>query len=112
MSNSLDQLARNLASGMSRRKALWQFVSGLGVVAALTGRKAFAGNRHQCEEFCEEQAEIFKHLCIEASKYCKSGHCAEWTLIGFNGTIAISGDSTLIGINGGPFVCVPVKGFV
>ena len=43
MSKSLDQLARNLASGMSRRKALWQFVSGLGVVAALTGRKAYAG---------------------------------------------------------------------
>ena len=43
MRKSLDQLARNLASGMSRRKAIWQFVGGLGVVAALTGRKAYAG---------------------------------------------------------------------
>ena len=58
MSKSLDQLARNLASGMSRRKALWQFVSGLGVVAALTGRKAYARSPF-CEEFCAAQAEIF-----------------------------------------------------
>jgi hypothetical protein len=97
---------------MSRRKALWQFVSGLGVVAALTGRKAFAhDHKHHCHEFCEEQAEIFKHLCIEASELCGPGCCAEFTLIGFNGTIAIS-DVTTVGINGSPFVCVPVKGFV
>jgi hypothetical protein len=109
MSNSLDQLARNLASGMSRRKALWQFVSGLGVVAALTGRKAFADDgKYRCEEFCEAQAEIFKHLCMEASEYCKAGKCAEFTLIGFNGLVS----GSPVEINGSPWTCVPVKGFV
>ena len=42
MSKSLDLLAKNLASGMSRRKALWSFFSSLGVVGIFTGRKAFA----------------------------------------------------------------------
>jgi len=51
MHDSFDRLARNLAGGMSRRKALWQFFSGLGVVAAvLTGGTARADDR--CEEEC------------------------------------------------------------
>lgn len=101
MSKSLDILAKNLASGMSRRKAIWQFFGSLGVVAAFTGRKAYAGSPAQCGEFCEAQANIFRDLCIEASTLCRSGSCAEISLIGFNGSRTIS-------VNGGPFICVPV----
>jgi hypothetical protein len=86
MSKSLDQLARNLASGMSRRKAIWQFMAGLGVVAAFTGRKAYAGGEGRCAARCEEQAIVFLSMCLEASAYCPKGSCAEWTMIGFNRT--------------------------
>jgi hypothetical protein len=88
MSKSLDQLARNLAGGMSRRKALWQFVSGLGVVATLTGRRAYAGYSEPCSDYCEEQAEIFKSQCLEYSAECPPDYCADMTLthmIGING---------------------------
>jgi hypothetical protein len=82
MSKSLDQLARNLASGMSRRKAIWQFITGLGVVAALTGRKAYAeGGNGRCGFFCDEQALIFAEACYEASAFCPKGTCPEFTLI-------------------------------
>ncbi len=107
MSKSLDQLARNLASGMSRRKALWQFVSGLGVVAALTGRKAYA-NSPFCAEFCAVQAEIFYGLCLEASLNCGPGCCAEFTLVGFNSTFPIGVTLNSTTINSGPFICVPI----
>jgi hypothetical protein len=109
MSKSLDQLARNLASGMSRRKALWQFVSGLGVVAALSGRKAYAGESC-CAEFCAAQAEIFYALCLEASLNCGKGCCAEFSLIAFNGgPVNIAAGTKTINFNGGPFICVPVS---
>jgi len=83
MSKSLDQLARNLASGMSRRKALWQFVSGLGVVAALTGRKAYAhDHEHRCRDYCREQAEYLERLCMEYSEeYCSHGYCADYSIV-------------------------------
>jgi hypothetical protein len=111
MSKPLDQLARNLASGMSRRKALWQFVSGLGVVAALTGRKAYAKSPF-CAEFCAVQAEIFYGLCLEASLCCGPGCCAEFSLITLNSTtvFAATGTKSTIGINGGPWICVPCGG--
>ena len=82
MSRSLDQLARNLASGMSRRKALWQFVSGLGVVAALTGPKAYAHDHERCRDYCREQAEYLEHLCMEYSEeHCGQGSCADYSII-------------------------------
>jgi hypothetical protein len=98
MSNSLDQLARNLASGMSRRKALWQFITGLGVVAAFTGRKAYAGTAGLCSGFCEEQAHIFYEQCIRVSGYCGTGRCAEFTPVNFNGGGILA-----------PFICVRVN---
>jgi hypothetical protein len=116
MSKSLDQLARNLAGGMSRRKAIWQFVSGLGVVAALTGRKAYADDLDQherrCRDFCHEQAETFKEYCLQASDSCAEGYCADVTLncgggIGINGGLGINGTG-VISVNGSPYTCVPV----
>ena len=94
MSESLDQLAKNLASGMSRRKAIWQFITSLGVVAAFTGRKAYAVPSGGCAEFCEAQTLIFHDLCLEASARCRPGYCAEFTLIRVNGQA--------------PYSCVPV----
>lgn len=115
MRASLDQLARNLASGVSRRKALWQFVSSLGVVGALTGRKAYAdirGHHHGCERFCEEQADLFQRICMQASEDCSRGYCAEFSLFGINGTMFSAGSTVHaqsgIGINGGLFICVPL----
>ena len=85
MSNALDQLARNLAGGMSRRKALWQFITSLGVVAAFTGRKTYANdNRHRCRHFCEEQARQLFEACVEISEQCPEGSCAEITPVCFN----------------------------
>jgi hypothetical protein len=98
MSKSLDQLARNLASGMSRRKAIWQFVSGLGVVAALSGSKAYAGSVDLCNGFCERQADIFREQCLRASSLCGSSCCAEFTPINFNGGGVLA-----------PFICVRVN---
>ena len=103
MSKSLDELSRNLAGGMSRRKAFWSFLTGLGVAAVFTGRKASAAPpRNVCVEFCNAQAEVFKDLCIAASLTCKPGYCAEISLINFNGSRSVN-------FNGGPFVCVPVN---
>jgi hypothetical protein len=97
MSKSLDQLARNLAGGMSRRKALWRFFSGLGMVAALTGRKAYGGWSEPCSDYCEAQAEIFKSQCLEYSAECDPDYCADMTLL------------PPIEFNRTPFPCVPVE---
>jgi hypothetical protein len=110
VSKSLDQLARNLASGMSRRKALWTFITGLGVVATFTGRKAYAGGLGRCAGFCDAQALVFLEMCLEASRSCGTDSCAEYTMISINGGggIGVNGGGG-IGVNGsGPFTCVPV----
>jgi hypothetical protein len=116
MKASLDQLARNLASGVSRRKALWQFVSGLGILGALTGRKAsgvpFREPHPYCLGSCQQQADLLLALCLEASESCSEGYCAELCLsgIGINATTInpiIFNGSEPIGVNGGPFICVP-----
>jgi hypothetical protein len=66
---------------MSRRKALWQFITSLGVVAAFTGgRTAYARDRrHRCEHFCEEQARQFLEACLEYARCCPEGSCPEFT---------------------------------
>jgi hypothetical protein len=113
MSQSLDRLARDLAAGVSRRKALWRFVSGLGVLGVLSQRKAsaiviepFPG---PCQSFCEQQAQFFVAMCMAASTGCPEGYCAELTPsiingVGINNTLAVNGGP------GGNFVCVQVQG--
>ena len=98
MSKSLDQLAKNLASGMSRRKAIWQFIAGLGVVSAFTGRKAYAVEG--CSAYCDSQASVFYEQCIQASRHCRSGFCADYTLVHFG----VNGSEILA-----PYVCVRVN---
>lgn len=106
MSKSLDTLAKNLASGMSRRKAIWQFITGLGALGALSSRQAYANEPDGvCRDFCREQAEIFKSLCIEASQQCERGTCAELSLL-TGGSLQVNGGG--YSLNGSPFICVPV----
>jgi hypothetical protein len=66
VNESLDLLSKNLASGMSRRKALWQFVSGLGALGFLTGRKAKADSGLVCEIWCNTQKTLFLNLCLQS----------------------------------------------
>jgi hypothetical protein len=118
MKESMDQLARNLAAGVSRRKALWQFLSGLGAVTVLTGRKANAlgisvpGPQQNCSIFCTLQAENFNTVCVAASAICTklhgNGYCAELTCsgIGINSTES-NGPNNLPEF--GTYTCVPVN---
>jgi hypothetical protein len=94
MSKLIDELSKNLASGMSRRRAFGRCFAGIGVAAGalLTGKKAFAAGNSICAAFCAGQ-----HLrgrdfaaCVAASAECPAGNCA-------------------LVMNGGSPVCVPVS---
>ena len=57
MSEKFYELSKDLASGMSRRKAFWRFGAGLGGAALglLTGKKANAeGIGEFCDRLCRE----------------------------------------------------------
>ncbi len=101
MSEKLETLSRDLASGMSRRRAFWSFVTGLGVFGVLTSRKAKAMQNYACYDFCGAQAQILMNMCLAASQSCKPGTCAEISLIRSVPSVSINGTG------GGPFVCVP-----
>ena len=114
MSRALDQLAKDLAAGVSRRKALWRFVSGVGVLGVLSQRKAsaiisgqpFAG---PCESFCQQQAQLFVNICMAASTNCAPGSCAEFSTITINATLPppqIQSINGSIPLNG-QWICVP-----
>jgi hypothetical protein len=106
MSKSIDQLARNLAGGMSRRKAIWQFFSGLGVVAAVTGSKTYAvAFNGGCANYCEAQADIFRNLCMEASQTCCSGYCADISVSISENPVIPSTHGPLVVNSGGHGVC-------
>ena len=100
MSEKLETLSRDLASGMSRRRAFWQFVTGLGVVGVLTGRQQSLAELRVLR-FLRRAGQILMNLCLAASQSCKSGTCAEISLVRSAPTISINGSG------GGPFVCVP-----
>lgn len=103
MKQALNQLSKNLARGMSRRRAFWQFITSLGVVGELTGRKAMADGG--CGDFCQQQAQMFQTMCIALSQTCSSrtaGTCAE---ISINGSLSINATrfpATIVAM------CVPV----
>jgi hypothetical protein len=67
MNEPMDVLSKELAGGMSRRKALWRFVAGLGAVGVLTGRKAKADTGLVCEIWCNTQKTFFLNLCLQAN---------------------------------------------
>jgi hypothetical protein len=95
MAKRLDELAENLASGMSRRKAFLRFFGVAGAVV-LAGRASAAGKGNNvCVAFCRAQGlsgDDFG-LCVSSSAHCPDGECA-------------------VQINGGHFICVPVEGGV
>ena len=83
MSKQFEELWKDLATGMSRRKAFWRFFSGVGAMAAavLSGRPATAapGNGNNvCVESCRAQGfqgSVFG-LCVSESAHCPPGQCA------------------------------------
>jgi hypothetical protein len=114
MKESMDQLARNLAGGVLRRKALWQFLSGLGAVTALTGRKASAATtgspQNNCSIFCTLQATNFNTVCVAASAICSRSHgpeyCAELTCSGIGINESAGPINSLPEF--GTYTCVPI----
>ncbi|HTX37103.1 MAG TPA: hypothetical protein VME43_18870 [Bryobacteraceae bacterium] len=139
MSKAIETLSKNLASGMSRRKALWHFVSGLGAVgavASLGAKKAKASQAVSlaCQIFCNTQAQEiltichqvngnnvvrevicngivaeFQAACLAASARCRSGFCAEFVGVSDDSTITTASYTDYID-GEGDFTCVPAEG--
>jgi len=100
MSKKLDQLSRNIASGMSRRKAFWSFITGAGAAGALAGT-AFGGDHFDdCEDYCEAQALAFQRICMAAARSCTGDMCPQ--VVSINGGLEIR-------LNGSTVICVPVN---
>jgi hypothetical protein len=101
MKEMVDSLSRNLALGVSRRKALWMFLAGSGVFGAFARQKASAASASLCHDSCRQQAVDFYELCINAAENCPYYYCPEFTLlpIKVNGT-NITVNSTHLGVNG------------
>jgi len=83
MFKRLEELSMDLASGMSRRKALWRFVGGAGAAVLMASKGKAAGN-NVCVEMCKTWAdELGPHApdnfigkCVSASAHCPKGQCA------------------------------------
>jgi hypothetical protein len=89
MSKLIDGLSKDLAGGMSRRRAFGRFLAGIGG-ALFLGKRASAGN-NVCVQFCQAQGLSGRDFgfCVAASAQCPEGECA-----------VIS--------NAGQHICVPV----
>jgi hypothetical protein len=80
MAKKLDQFAKDIASGMSRRKAFGRFAGGMG--AALMGlvmsRSARAEGNAICVEYCRAQGATGEAFgdCVSLSAHCPEGECA------------------------------------
>src|ERR1700736_6144270 len=67
MSERLDSFSRKLATGVSRRKAFWQLLTGaggLGALALVTTQKASADSA-ACPAMCFQQATLAYTDCVE-----------------------------------------------
>jgi hypothetical protein len=89
MKEIVDRLSRDLALGVSRRKALWMFLAGSTTLGAFGSRKASASSlslpqEPPCTDFCLQQAEQFLNLCTSSSANCPNGYCAEFTILAVN----------------------------
>jgi hypothetical protein len=135
MRKEIDQLSKNLAEGMSRRKALWRFISSIGAAGAagalgtrtarassgityecqqlcdtqsqeiLTLCRNLEGNSIEREAYCSEIASQFYTDCLQATSVCRSGSCAEF--VGFSGrTITAAAFTSFVG-GDHDFTCVP-----
>ena len=77
MSKIVDGLSKDLAGGMSRRKAFGRFLAGIGG-ALLLGRRASADGNNVCVQFCRAFGNTGADfgLCVAASAQCPAGECA------------------------------------
>jgi len=105
LSKQFDELAKDLANGVSRRSAIGRFLAGIGAAAGIFfGRKTAQAEpqAQACMDFCRSlyQGEDFGQ-CIAHSNKCPTGTCA------FNLTLNGSVNSTAIvgGSSGGQWVC-------
>jgi uncharacterized protein YjbI with pentapeptide repeats len=83
MSQRFDELSKALASGMSRRQALWRFGAGIVGAALATlmpwrAQPAAADGSLLCLAFCRQRfpAGLLRDACIVASRACPPGQCA------------------------------------
>ena len=90
MSKHIDELSKNLAGGMSRRRAFGRFAAAIGG-AVFLGRNASAGGNNICVQLCRSYGLTGRDFgkCVSASAHCPDGECA-------------------IVANTGQFICVPV----
>ena len=89
MSEKLDDISRVLASGVSRRKAVWQLLTGAGGLA-LFGTKKASANDAKCASFCFQGASVAFTDCMEdssdpAGNYPKDFFGALIYCLGFQG---------------------------
>jgi len=78
MSKQIEKLSKDLAGGMSRRKAFWRFFLGIGGVV-IAGGRASAGAQDICAQFCSLQQQQEGRdfgACMAASARCPEGECA------------------------------------
>ena len=78
MSKHLEELSKNLAGGMSRRRAMWIFLATVG--GSLVGNRsamAKAGNKI-CVDVCRTQGLSGRDFgrCVSESLRCPKGSCA------------------------------------
>jgi len=82
MGKYFEELSKDLASGVSRRQALWRFATGIcaAVGALLAGRSASANDERNnvCVEFCRQQGFSGREFgeCVSRSAHCPDGYCA------------------------------------
>ena len=79
MSKHLEELSKDLAGGMSRRRAFWRFCAGVGGALFATKKaSASVSNIHFCEEFCRDNSygPLEFDECIIASALCPRDQCA------------------------------------
>jgi hypothetical protein len=90
MSKHIDELSKNLAGGMSRRRAFGRFFAGA-AAAVFLGKKALASGNNVCVAFCRAQGLSGQDFgkCVSASAHCPDGECA-------------------VVANSGQFICCPV----
>jgi hypothetical protein len=91
MGKAVENLAKDLATGLSRRTALRRFFVAVGAaVGTLVGRRASADSNEACVTLCREQELLGRDFgaCVAASAQCPPGECACL-------------------INGSVFVCMP-----
>ena len=64
MSKAVEELSKNLATGVSRRRALWRFATGIGAVAGLGFLTRGKAKAQPSPFFCFQEMEAEYECCI------------------------------------------------